>query len=135
MSNKQHSSAVGAPETQHFILHPHAGKGIERAEWFVEQEHFGMVNHRPREGNALGHASREMMRKSISKAFQTHQAHKFIDLTAFLSQHTARDEAGFDVAPDGEPRKKIRILKDKASLCAWRGDWLVAYQNRPRSQE
>ena len=40
MSNKQHGR-VGAPETQHFILHTHAGKGIERAEWFVEEEHFG----------------------------------------------------------------------------------------------
>ena len=128
MSNKQHGSAVGAPEAQHFILHTHAGKGIERAEWFVEQEHFGMVNHRPRDRNALGHASREMMRKGISKGFQTYQTHEFIDLTAFLFQHTARDEAGFDVASHGEPRKKIRILKDKAPLCAWRGDRLVAYQ-------
>ena len=50
-----------------------------------------MVNHRPREGNALGHASREMMRKSISKRFQTHQAHKFIDLDRVLvSAHRAR---------------------------------------------
>src|SRR5947208_14623283 len=38
MSNKQHRTAVDAPEPQHFILHTHAGKGIERAEWFVEQE-------------------------------------------------------------------------------------------------
>src|SRR5438128_1883969 len=128
MGDKEHRGAASLPETQHFILHTHAGKGVERAEWFVEQEHFGMVNHRPRERDALGHASREMMRKGISKRFQTHQAHEFIDLTAFLFQHTARDEAGFDVASHGEPRKKIRILKDKAPLCAWRGDWLVAYQ-------
>ena len=69
------------------------------------------------------------MREGISKGFQGYQAHEFIDLTAFLFQHTARHEAGFDVAPHGEPRKKIRILKDKAALCAWRGDWLVAYQD------
>src|SRR5947199_10444003 len=84
MSNKQHGSAPRLPEAQHFILHTHAGKGIERAEWFVEQEHFGMVNHRPRQRDALGHASREMVRKGISKGFQTYQAHEFIDLTAFL---------------------------------------------------
>src|SRR5207244_11693057 len=70
-----------------------------------------------------------MRRKGISKGFQTYQAHEFIDLTAFLFQHTARDEAGFDVASHGEPRKKIRILKDKAPFCAWRGDWLVAHEN------
>src|SRR5206468_10107001 len=54
MSNKQHRSTPRLPEAQHFILHTHAGKGIQRAEWFVEQEHFGMVNHRPRERDALG---------------------------------------------------------------------------------
>src|SRR5262249_49366275 len=131
MSNKQHGGTVGAPEAQHFILHTHTGKGIERAEWFVEQEHFGMINHRPREGNALGHAARKMMRKGISKRFQPYQAHEFIDLTAFLFQHTACDEAGFDVAPDSEPGKKIRILKDEAPFCVWRSDWLVAYQDLP----
>src|SRR5512132_749106 len=87
-----------------------------------------MVNHCPRQGNALGHPSREMMRKGISEAFQTYQAHEFIDLTAFLFQHTARDEAGFNVASHGEPRKKIWILKNEAPLCAWCGDWLVAHQ-------
>jgi hypothetical protein len=127
MSDKEHGGAVGAPEPQYFILHTHAGKGIERAERLVEQEHFGMVNHRSRQGNALRHASREMVRKGISEAFQAYQAHEFIDLTAFLFQHTARDETGFDVASDGEPRKKIRILKDKAPLCAWSGDWLVTH--------
>ena len=35
MSDKQHGSAVGAPEAQYFILHTHAGKGVERAERFV----------------------------------------------------------------------------------------------------
>jgi hypothetical protein len=122
MSNKQHGSAMGAPETQYFILHTHPGEGIERAEWFVEQEHFGMINHGSRECDALRHASREMMRESIGKPFQTYQTHEFIDLTAFLFQHTARDEADLYIAPDSEPRKKVWILKDKASLCVWRGD-------------
>ena len=35
VSNKQHGGAVGAPEPEYFILHAHAGKGIERAERFV----------------------------------------------------------------------------------------------------
>jgi hypothetical protein len=127
MSNKQHGSAPRLPEAQHFILHTHAGKGVQRAEWFVEQEHFGMINHRPCERDTLGHASREMMRKGISKRFQTYQAHEFVNLAAFLFQHTARDEAGFNVAPHGEPGEKIRILKNQATLGARLGDWLVAY--------
>src|SRR5206468_7235457 len=115
------------PQAQHFILHAHASKRIERPEWLVEQEHFGMVNHRPRECDALRHASREMVRKCIGKPFQTYQTHEFIDLTAFLFQYTACDQPRFDVTSHSEPRKKIRILKDKAALCTWRGDWLVPY--------
>src|SRR6266704_4769270 len=40
VGDKEHRGAASLPEAQYFILHTHAGEGIERAEWFVEQEHF-----------------------------------------------------------------------------------------------
>ena len=36
MGNKEYGRAACLPEPQDFILHPHASKSIERAEWFVE---------------------------------------------------------------------------------------------------
>ena len=52
---------------KHFILHPHAGEGVERAERFIEQEDFGMIDQRPGEGGALGHAAGEMMRIGVGE--------------------------------------------------------------------
>ena len=37
-------------------------------------------------------------------------------------QHAARDQAGLDVAPHGQPRKKIRILKNQTALGARAGE-------------
>ena len=36
MGNKEYGRATCLPEPQHFILHPHASKSVERAERFVE---------------------------------------------------------------------------------------------------
>ena len=36
MRNKEYGCAACLPEPQHFILHPHASKSVQRAEWFVE---------------------------------------------------------------------------------------------------
>src|SRR6266566_863204 len=46
MGNKQYGRAACLPESQDFILHPHASKGVERAERFVEQENFRVVDER-----------------------------------------------------------------------------------------
>ena len=36
VGNEKHSGAAIFPKAQHFILHSHAGEGVERAEWFIE---------------------------------------------------------------------------------------------------
>ena len=91
---------------------------------FVEQKHPGMIDQRARQGNALRHAAGEMVRKGISKGFEPDQTHEFIDLGALFPQHAARDEAGFDVSSDGEPREKIGILKDEPAFRARLGNRL-----------
>src|SRR5437763_5414314 len=70
MSNKQSRAPPRRPKTQHFILHAHAGKSVERAERFVEEKNFGMIDQGAGEGDPLGHAARKMMRESIRKCFQ-----------------------------------------------------------------
>ena len=103
VGDKEHGGAARLPEAQHFILHPHAGKGIERAKRFIEQEDLWVIDQRARQGDALGHAAGEMVGEGISKSFQTDQAHEFIDFGALLAEHAASDEARFDVPPDSEP--------------------------------
>ena len=79
------------PESQHFILHPHAGEGVERAERFVEQEDFRMIDQRPRQGDALGHAAGEMVRVGVGKPFEADEAHELVHLMrAFPAGRRAR---------------------------------------------
>ena len=68
MRDEQHRGPVGSPEPQDFILHAHAREGVERAERFIEQEHLGMIDQRPRQGDALRHAAGKMMRECVSEA-------------------------------------------------------------------
>ena len=49
MGNKEYGRAACLPEPQHFILHPHASERVERAERFVEQEDFRVVDELARE--------------------------------------------------------------------------------------
>src|SRR5207249_4804550 len=126
MSNKQHGSAPRLPKAQHFILHTHPGKGIERAEWFVEQENFRVVDERSRESNALGHTPGKMVRISVAKCFEAHEPHEFVHLISFLAQHSTRDETGLDVAANGEPGKQIGVLKDETTLGARTGNFFFA---------
>jgi hypothetical protein len=44
MGDEQHRGATILPQAQHFVLHPHAREGVERAERFIEQENFGMID-------------------------------------------------------------------------------------------
>ena len=62
------------PEAQHFVLHPHAGKGVERAKWFVEEKNLGMIDQGARQGDPLGHAAREMVRDKHSRMLPTQPA-------------------------------------------------------------
>ena len=62
VGDEEHRRAARLPEPQHFVLHPHAGEGVERAERFVEQQDFGVIDQRAGERDALGHAAGEMVR-------------------------------------------------------------------------
>ena len=76
--------------------------------------------------DALGHAAGKMVRIGVGERFEADQAHEFVHFVAFLVKHAARDQAGLDVAPHGEPRKKIRVLENQSALGAGRGDRLGA---------
>src|SRR6476660_2488284 len=48
VGDEEHGSASCLPEPQHFVLHPHTGKGVERAERLVEQKNFRVIDERSR---------------------------------------------------------------------------------------
>jgi hypothetical protein len=63
-----------------------------------------------------------MMRVRGGELFESDQADEFIDLCSLFVENTASDKASFDIAADGEPGKKIGILKDEAAFSTGTGN-------------
>src|SRR6516225_472986 len=85
VGDEKHGGAAVFPEAQHLILHPHPGKGVERAERLVEQKHFGVIDERSCKSNALSHAAGKMVRVRVAKCFEAHESHEFVYLISFLT--------------------------------------------------
>ncbi|HMJ92214.1 MAG TPA: hypothetical protein VK530_20495, partial [Candidatus Acidoferrum sp.] len=126
--DEKHRCAARLPESQNFVLHSHSRKGVERAKRFVEEQNFGMIEKRASECDALCHAAGKMMRICIRKSFETDKPHEFIHLVPLFVKHIPRDKTGLNVATDGQPRKKIRILKNQTALGAGGRDQFRAHE-------
>src|SRR3989442_5535147 len=126
VSDQKHRSAAGLPKTEHFVLHAHAGEGIQRAERLVQEEDLGMVNQRPGQSHALGHAARQMVGVGVGEGFQADQPHEIVHLLTLTVVQTAGDEAGLEVAANGEPGEKVWVLKHQTALGAGASDGLSA---------
>jgi hypothetical protein len=113
MGNQKHRAAAIFPKPQDFVLHAHTREGIERAERFVEQEDFRVIDERAGESDALGHAPRKMMWIGIRKSLESDEPHEFVHFVLFFAQYAACNETGLDIAADSEPRKEIWILKKR----------------------
>src|SRR5438874_5823969 len=118
VGDEKHGCAAIFPEAQYLVLHPHAREGVERAERFIEQKHFRVIDQCACQSNALGHASGKVMWIRIAKGFESDEPHEFAHFISFFAQHAARNEASLNVATHGEPREQIWILKHKTTLSA-----------------
>ena len=57
----QHDGLMRAlPDVEQALAHLLAGDGVERAERFVHQQHFGIERQRPRDRDALPHAAGQL---------------------------------------------------------------------------
>src|SRR5262245_61002722 len=96
VSDEQHRGATILPQPQHFVLHSHAGEGVKRAERFIQEENFGVIDECACKRYTLGHATGKMMRIRIIKGFESDQPHKFLHFISLFVQHTASNKAGLD---------------------------------------
>ena len=116
VSNEEHGRAPVLPKAQDFILHTHAGEGVEGAERLIQQKNFGMINQGASQSYALRHSARKVMRISVGEGFQANEAHKFFHLTAFLLEHAQGSKPRLNITAHRQPREKIGILKDQTSF-------------------
>ena len=74
------------------------------------------------------------MRIGVGERFEAHETKELVHLVPMLGEHAARDQSGFDVAANGEPREKVGILKHQSALGARSGDRLIAEPKFPRGR-
>jgi hypothetical protein len=118
VGDQEHGGAARLPEAEDFILHAHAGEGIQGTQGFIEQQNARVIDQRAGEGDSLGHAAGELVRISGGEGVQADEAEEIIHFVAAAMEQATSDEAGFDIAADSEPREEIGILEDQAALGA-----------------
>ncbi len=65
-----------------------------------------------------------MVRIDVAKRLEADQPHELVDFIALFMQYAARDQSGLNIAANGQPREKVRILKNEAALRAGLSDRL-----------
>src|SRR5207253_10938848 len=103
-------------------------RNVQRAERFVQDEDFRLVDKRARERGTLGDGAGKMMEVGVGKYFNAYDTHEVVHFLVFFSQIPARDQPSLNVATDGKPRKEVRILKNQTAFRAWLGDRVRANQ-------
>ena len=111
MRHQQYRKAVRLPEGTNQILHFDSRQGVERAQWFIEQEQARTVNQRPRQRNALLLSTRECGRPFIGAIFQPNGGQR---LAGFIPPVTLKTEP--DIVDNRFPRQQACILEHHAGI-------------------
>ena len=105
------------PEFEKFAAERFGGEHVERGEWLVHEENFGLDDESAGDADALLHAAGEFL--GIS-GLETIEADGVDDAeSAFVAldgSHAARFERGFDVFENGEPGKQRKALENDGDI-------------------
>ena len=98
-------------------LHLLAQLEVEGAQRLVEEQHGGPVDERPREGDALGLAARDLRRLAPLEAGQLDELEHLRDARLDLRVLTfLRREAEGDVLEDRQVREERVVLEDRVDV-------------------
>src|SRR4029453_9109311 len=96
-----------------------ADRGVERGEWFVEQEQWGRDRQRSRQRHALLHAARELVRIFIGRFTQVYDVQQLVDPGfALRLRPPPHPQCERDVLVRGEVGEERVVLKDHAEVAA-----------------
>ena len=113
----QHASAGLMCDAQQQVLHLGPGDRIKSAEGFIQQQEPWVSNQHPGQGDALSHAAGQMGRGCLRMTVKPHQLQRplnaFASLVRAQTFGMSQGQAELDIAANGEPGQKCRLLKDK----------------------
>ena len=119
MRDEQHGARMTPRQAHQLLLHHHARLRIQRAEGFVHQQHLRVQHIGARNGDALLHAARELVRVGLLVAAKPHQLDVVSDASApLLGRHALGDQAELDVVPDALPGKQRELLEHHGAVRA-----------------
>jgi len=72
MGDEDQREAKLVPQRKQLLLHAPAREGVERGKRLVHQQHLGLHGQRARNGHALLHATRQLVRMHVGKLCQPH---------------------------------------------------------------
>src|SRR5690242_19723767 len=130
MGHEDDGAAPVLPDLQNFPLHALARRLIETNERLVHENHVGIRGKSARDGDTLLHAAGNLVRIVLFEPAQPHEVENFADLSALLVRRRSfYAQAGCDIVPDGEPRKRRRLLKYEGDVVALGIDRLAVDEN------
>src|SRR5262245_13624914 len=113
VGDENNGLALLMPQVEQLILQEQPGLGIERTEWLIHQDDFGLVDQRPDNIGALTHAAGQLMRVAILDAAETDAAnHARRAIVPFPPPDTAQRQRQLDVWAERAPGIEIVGLRD-----------------------
>ena len=111
------------------VLQGGAGEGVERREGLVHEEHLGLRDQRPHDGDALGLTARKFARPARPVARQAHLQQGFLDEIAALARGQVFKAEAY-VLGHRQPGQQARLLKHDAHSRMGRSDGLAIDAHR-----
>ena len=119
MGDEHDGDAAARPDREQLTLKLLAGERIERAERLVHQQDAGVVGEHARDGDALLHAARELVRVAIGRALEPDQLHELVrDLVDLAARQPALARAEADVLAHRHPGEQRIVLEHHAAVAA-----------------
>ena len=115
VGDEHHGLGGLRPDAQQLVPHGHARLLVERGERLVHQQHGRVLHQAARDGDALLHAARQLVRVAAAEALQADQIeHGVGALAALLARRAADAERELDVVERRQPGKQAGLLEHHA---------------------
>ena len=137
VGHEHHAHAAVLRQTLELIEHQELELGIKRAERFIHQQRFGLIDQRARHRGALAHAARKLRRCVVLEPLETDQLDHLPDPILRLG---ARRCVGFQLQSDsnvvlgGAPRQQCVLLRHVADAPVRPGDRIAVIEHLARGR-
>ena len=114
MGNKKNRTSQFSPQSEERILQFQSRESVQRAKGLIHQQNLGFIGQRPRDGDPLLHAARELPRIMIFESLQADQIDQRLGFDLSIAGTASpRLETKAHVAQHGTPGEKgfVEFLK------------------------